>query len=777
MEHMNANAIKESISCPITGDVMVDPVQGNDGHTYERAAITEWLSRNPISPQTRAPMSVSDLKVNASIRFLCDKYHEGGFGNITIDRRQRQPPKISTDNIKLTHQATTNVVRDQLMLSFNIDHSTMTEAVEGSIPHDIVLVIDRSASMNAKVEAKDADGNQLENGFSVQDIVNHAARTVVKTLDKDSRLAVIAFDNYIEVIIELQFMTEMNQSSANSKIKDIKPRGQTNIYGALEKAVEILDVRDDKSRNSAILILTDGVPNISPARGEVETLKKLRQRKNFTAPIYTFGFGYALQRELLYDISKYANGANGHIPDGGMIATVFCNFLGTILVTVALNLQLHVTGCEVDLMGDYPSFYTADTKTTTFDLGTVQYQQSRDIIFKPKGYEGTVKTVTYYYTYKIGGAPQRSETYTSHIDSLIVSPDIEDNLVRYKLIDGIRSMINYNRCQLSSDAGQVVSRIESVIKMALMNTSNKEKLSGMLKNLIGDGENDGQIKMAATNQEYFKKWGEFYLDQLSRSLNQQIKPNFKDEACMFGGELFNDIVDRASDIFDTLPPPEPSLMQHYNYGYGYGLAPAPTRTATLAAYNNASGGCFDSRCVIHMADGSKKRLTDVVLGDQIASRDLDDNPVIANVVCVLEIKVTGGIREFVDLPGGLYITSWHPIKWRGDWVFPANIKDPVIKSSRSIITLVLDKHHVWIINGYQCIMLGHGFTEGVLAHPYYGTNAVIDDLKSHYGWSIGKVTVNDSDVIFVKENGLVTKMNTNTNTNVDANNNVLVAAI
>ena len=113
----------------------------------------------------------------------------------------------------------------------------------------------------------------------------------------------------------------MNQSQAIAKIADIQPRGQTNIYGAIEKAIEILDTRDNKSNNSAIIMLTDGIPNISPARGEVETLKKLRVKKNFTAPIYTFGFGYNLQRGL-YDIAKCANGANGHIPDGGMIATI-----------------------------------------------------------------------------------------------------------------------------------------------------------------------------------------------------------------------------------------------------------------------------------------------------------------------------------------------------------------------------------------------------------------------------------------------------------------------
>ena len=753
MEHMDANAIKESISCPITGDVMVDPVQGNDGHTYERAAIMEWLSRNPISPQTRAPMSASDLKVNASIRFLCDKYHAGAFGSITIDRRE--PTRVSTDNIKLKHHATTNSDRSRIMLSFDVDPDTFPENTE-HLSQDVVIVIDRSGSMNAGVEAKDASGNQLENGFSVQDIVNHAARTVVKTLDKGSRLAVIAFDNYIEVVVELQFMTEMNQSNANAKINEIKPRGQTNIYGAIERAVEILDIRIDKTRNSAIMVLTDGVPNISPARGEVETLKKLRQRKNFTAPIYTFGFGYALQRELLYDISKYANGSNAHIPDGGMIATVFCNFLATIMTTVVMNLQLHVNSSEIDLMGDYSSFYTPETEMTTFDLGTVQYQQTRDIIFKSNrdNETGMPSGVKYYFSYKIGGASYKSDTYTVAIDSLDIDSKFDTQMMRYRLIESIRYMINYNRCMQYSESKQLFDRIVSAFKMVEHPDS---LMTGMLNNLIGDGSDKGQIELAVTNQEYFKRWGEFYLDQLSRSLNQQIKPNFKDEACQFGGQVFEDIVDRSSDIFDTLEPPEPSLLRA-TPGYRYG-APLPTRTPTLAAYNDMNGGCFHSGCKIAMADGSQKVLKDVMRGDVVMSMDATNNPVTASVVCVLEIKIKCGLREFVDLSGGLYITPYHPVKHEGKtWVFPADLKIPIMRSCESIITLVLDRHHVGIINGHQCIMLGHGFTEGVLAHPYYGTQAVIDDLKSHYGWSIGKVVVNDRDMTFVKENGSVTKM-------------------
>ena len=74
-------AILDSICCPITGQPMKDPVQGNDGHTYERSAITKWLTeKKALSPMTNQPMTVDNLKVNANIRYLCDQYHSGAFG-------------------------------------------------------------------------------------------------------------------------------------------------------------------------------------------------------------------------------------------------------------------------------------------------------------------------------------------------------------------------------------------------------------------------------------------------------------------------------------------------------------------------------------------------------------------------------------------------------------------------------------------------------------------------------------------------------------------------
>jgi hypothetical protein len=44
------------------------------------------------------------------------------------------------------------------------------------------------------------------------------------------------------------------------------------------------------------------------------------------------------------------------------------------------------------------------------------------------------------------------------------------------------------------------------------------------------------------------------------------------------------------------------------------------------------------------------------------------------------------------------------------------------------------------VDGFECITLGHGFTEPVAAHPFFGTEKVIKDLERVSGWAEGRPT-------------------------------------
>jgi len=61
-------AVSEDLLCPISFEVMSDPVILADGHSYERAAIEQWLARNATSPVTGLPLAHVHLTPNIALR-------------------------------------------------------------------------------------------------------------------------------------------------------------------------------------------------------------------------------------------------------------------------------------------------------------------------------------------------------------------------------------------------------------------------------------------------------------------------------------------------------------------------------------------------------------------------------------------------------------------------------------------------------------------------------------------------------------------------------------
>jgi hypothetical protein len=69
--------ITDIVTCPITMVVMEEPVVADDGHTYERSAIAEWVKKKGTSPLTRERMS-SHFVPNMSIRKMIERLKSSG---------------------------------------------------------------------------------------------------------------------------------------------------------------------------------------------------------------------------------------------------------------------------------------------------------------------------------------------------------------------------------------------------------------------------------------------------------------------------------------------------------------------------------------------------------------------------------------------------------------------------------------------------------------------------------------------------------------------------
>merc|ERR1711964_780332 len=77
---MGDNNSADDHLCPITHEVMRDPVMASDGQTYEREAIESWFKEGKMtSPITNETLSDQKLIPNYSLKYddyLCPITHE-----------------------------------------------------------------------------------------------------------------------------------------------------------------------------------------------------------------------------------------------------------------------------------------------------------------------------------------------------------------------------------------------------------------------------------------------------------------------------------------------------------------------------------------------------------------------------------------------------------------------------------------------------------------------------------------------------------------------------
>eukprot|EP00900_Chrysochromulina_parva_P009567 jgi/Chrpa1/18611/Chrysochromulina_OHIO_Genome00009121-RA len=65
-----------SFLCPISQELMLDPVTCTDGHSYDRRYIVTWLAENNTSPATGLPLSSRVLIPNIALRNAIDEWED-----------------------------------------------------------------------------------------------------------------------------------------------------------------------------------------------------------------------------------------------------------------------------------------------------------------------------------------------------------------------------------------------------------------------------------------------------------------------------------------------------------------------------------------------------------------------------------------------------------------------------------------------------------------------------------------------------------------------------
>ena len=166
-------------------------------------------------------------------------------------------------------------------------------------PVIVCACIDTSYSMSDQVVRKTETGEIKKDGLTILDLVKHAVRTLVDTLDKYDIFKLVAYSDYGRVVCEGLYCNAANKSKINSAINRLAVDGQTNIWDGLSKSLDTIytrETRDECNRHKTILLLTDGRPNKNPPRGIIPMLEKVKEEREMRGldndvSINTFGFG------------------------------------------------------------------------------------------------------------------------------------------------------------------------------------------------------------------------------------------------------------------------------------------------------------------------------------------------------------------------------------------------------------------------------------------------------------------------------------------------------
>jgi len=109
--------------------------------------------------------------------------------------------------------------------------------------------------------------------MSILDLVKHAVKTIINTLNENDRLSIVTFNTCSNVETKLTEMNEGNKQTAIATLENIFPNSRTNIWAGLKDGLDQLRTDGVDHRRKFLFLLTDGQPVERPQNGEENALK------------------------------------------------------------------------------------------------------------------------------------------------------------------------------------------------------------------------------------------------------------------------------------------------------------------------------------------------------------------------------------------------------------------------------------------------------------------------------------------------------------------------
>jgi hypothetical protein len=185
---------------------MVDPVIDPDGNSYEKHAIEYWIRQSGTSPITRTALSVDDLRPNRALKIAIDEY------------RHSIQPDVQSEPVLMKVQSSEITVSGSYGNGF-VHISIQPPQDESRSPCNICCVVDTSGSMSDRAEIQNDKNEQY--GLSQLDLVKHAIKTIIQSLQVQDRLSIVSFADAATILFQLTKMDDEGKTDALAAVEKL----------------------------------------------------------------------------------------------------------------------------------------------------------------------------------------------------------------------------------------------------------------------------------------------------------------------------------------------------------------------------------------------------------------------------------------------------------------------------------------------------------------------------------------------------------------------------
>jgi Ca-activated chloride channel homolog len=251
--------------------------------------------------------------------------------------------------------------------------------IDQVIPKDLILVLDRSGSM---------DGEKFQQA-------QQATRYILDNLNQGDRFNLVTFSTGIQTYAS-GLKPASEAAEARSWLDSLQAEGSTDINRALLEAAAMVD----PERSTYLIFLTDGLPTEGVTDSQ-SILSNFAANARDNLRLFAFGVGYDVDTILLDTLSQDHHGRSTYVQPGMNLDEMLSSFYSSISTPVLTNLELDFSdlstydlyphplpdlfaGSQVILMGRYRGGDKTDITLTGEVNGERQTFTFADQVFEEK---------------------------------------------------------------------------------------------------------------------------------------------------------------------------------------------------------------------------------------------------------------------------------------------------------------------------------------------------------------------------------------------------------